>query len=507
MVWKDFSIFASDYINIPDSMNTDLRHSEWQQMMDNLIHSLRELPNGANTPLALNLKMLSLLADMEHTRKLLKALYEQWRTELPFITERGMEVDWDAVRLQLTMRSSLQTVGEGVPFPHVIVNAPPPEGVKWRWWQRELRYERPSGETKDIFSEEYGRMLNPTLNENVWYVTADFIKRYSHKRISENGDTPRDWEPFTSPSFSGLRETMCHLSPKTHDKLVQCLRGEVSGLIQMCQGIDLLLRSPREHTDNSDVALASLYDRLYARYITAPASAFGTVLRRELDSWCELYGHDGGIAPSQTLGKRAVEFGLLYKSHFITPWVREQGLEGVAPECIQSALHRYFFDSEGRVRREVAGAYIFAYQRTMNHWEQCVKDFLRYVYVCQYLDEAEELFLKVAVKQVKDSRLLDNDADWIAVFCVLNERYRLFGKEDYAAFYHKMRDMGFEPFTKKSEDNVTDSLRKAYANVGAFGPTTKWREALADEEKHNRGRALKRYLAAAEKLKNILGPD
>ncbi len=101
-------------------MNTDLRHSEWQQMMDNLIHSLRELPNGANTPLALNLKMLSLLADMEHTRRLLKALYEQWRTELPFITERGMEVDWDAVRQQLTMRSSLQTVGASVPFPRVI---------------------------------------------------------------------------------------------------------------------------------------------------------------------------------------------------------------------------------------------------------------------------------------------------------------------------------------------------------------------------------------------------
>lgn len=485
-------------------MNTNPQTTEWQQMIDNILQSLSDLPKGVNTPLALNLKMLSLLADMEYTRKLLKALHAQWRTELPFITERGMEVDWDYMQLQLKLKSSLQTVEDGVSFSRVIVNSPPPKGEKWRYWQHELRYERPSGESRDIFAEEYGRMLDPTLSENAWYVTADFIKRYSHKRINEQGDTVRDWHPFTSPAFSGMREVMCHLSPKTHGKLVQCLRGEVSGLMQLCKGIDGLLCSPRDHTDNADMALASFFDRLYARYITVPASAYGTALRRELDDWCELYGHNGGIAPNEAHCKRNNEFEKLSHSHFLTPWCREKGLDGVSPDCLREALHRHFFDTEGRVRREVAGAYIFAYQRKRNNWEQCVKDFLRYVYVCQYLADAEQRFLKVAIGQVRDSRLLDNDADWIAVFCVLKERFHLFEKEDYTAFYHKMKEMGFPPFTKKSEDNVTGSLRKAYGNIATFGPTAKWREVLADEEKHNRGRALKRYLEAAEALKKML---
>jgi len=48
--------------------------SGWQQLLANIEQLLRTLTEGASTPLALNMKMLALLADMEHAYQLLGAL-------------------------------------------------------------------------------------------------------------------------------------------------------------------------------------------------------------------------------------------------------------------------------------------------------------------------------------------------------------------------------------------------------------------------------------------------
>ena len=75
--------------------------SGWQQLLANIEQSLRTLTEGASTPLALNMKMLALLADMEHAYQLLDALLAQWRTTLPFAADRGMEVDWAQAGLRI----------------------------------------------------------------------------------------------------------------------------------------------------------------------------------------------------------------------------------------------------------------------------------------------------------------------------------------------------------------------------------------------------------------------
>ena len=171
--------------------------SGWQQLLANIEQSLRTLTEGASTPLALNMKMLALLADMEHAYQLLDALLAQWRTTLPFAADRGMEVDWAQVGLRIgDAAKGLKDISRKAQFPLVIVDCPP----TWRSWRSELTYRREEGEPRDIFAPDYGRRLNPTLRENLWHVTTDYITRYREKHYQEEAARRR----------SGIRSTCRH---------------------------------------------------------------------------------------------------------------------------------------------------------------------------------------------------------------------------------------------------------------------------------------------------------
>lgn len=490
-------------------MSTDLRHSEWQQMMDNLIHSLRELPNGANTPLALNMKMLALLADMEHAHQLLEALLAQWQTALPFVTDDGMEVDWNEAAHRIEEAAEgLKDIVRKTQFPLVIVDCPPKEGA-WRSWRNELTYRREEGEPRDIFAPDYGRRLNPTLKENLWYVTADYIAGYQKK-----SGKAAEWYPFNLQAFGGLRETMCHLSPEPHAKLVSILHSKAMQLTKLCTLLVRLLSMPHKYIYDIEQAYAVFHDRLYKCYVGDMSSIYVRNMYIEQETWRNLYAPGGDISPSLATSRLAMAYDELEASGFADDWLAAHGLQSAQPNARQRALHQHFFTDDGAVHSARAGRYLFALQRMGGDSEQRARAFMRYAYIYKELlrylapqrvtPTADEEHVRAAIASVVEQGVITCDADWIAIYLVLNERKK--AKSDYTQFYERMRRMGFaERFKGATPKQVCDSLRKAYdVNVCGNGSTDKWADNVDSKQKHGKARALGRYLKVATALKAAL---
>lgn len=491
--------------------------SGWQQLLANIEQSLRTLTEGASTPLALNMKMLALLADMEHAYQLLDALLAQWRTTLPFAADRGMEVDWAQAGLRIgDAAKGLKDIGRKAQFPLVIVDCPPTEGA-WRSWRSELTYRREEGEPRDIFAPDYGRRLNPTLRENLWHVTTDYITRYREKHYQEEGGKAAEWYPFNLPAFGGLRETLCHLSPEPHAKLAVMLRGKATQLMERCTALANLLTTPHEYIPDMEGAYAAFFDRLYEHYVEAPLSTYGTALRREQESWRNLYAPGGDITPSLATNRLATAYDELEASGFADTWLDAHGLKGAQRGTRQRDLSGHFFTDGATVRSAAAGRYLFALQRMGGNGEEHARAFLRYAYIYKemapYLAPqrrstltADEEHVRAAIASVVEQGLITCDADWIAIYLVIKERVGTPTKGDYMQFYELMRRMGFaDRFKGATPKQVCDSLRKAYdLNVHEHGSTDKWADILENKQKHGEGRALGRYLRVVTALKAAL---
>ena len=494
-----------------DEASASPQPSAWQQLLTNIEQSLRTLTEGASTPLALNMKMLALLADMEHAYQLLDALFAQWRTALPFVTDQGMEVDWDEAAHRIhEAAETLKGIGRKTPFPLVIADCPPKEGA-WRSWQYELTYRREEGEPRDIFAPNYGCRLNPTLKENLWYVTADYITRY---REQEDGGKAKNWYPFNLPAFGGLRETMCHLSPEPHAKLVLMLRDKVTQLTILCTSLVKLLSMPHIYIYDIEKVYAAFHDRLYECYVGDRSSIYARNMYIEQETWRNLYAPGGDISPSLATSRLAMAYGELDASGFADDWLAAHGLQSAQPNARQRALHQHFFTDDGTVHSARAGRYLFALQRMGGDSEQRIRAFMRYAYIYKELlrylapqrvtPTADEEHVRAAIASVVEQGVITCDADWIAIYLVLNEREK--AKSDYTQFYERMRRMGFaERFKGATPKQVCDSLRKAYdVNVCGNGSTDKWADILKEMRSHGKGRALWRYHKVATALKAAL---
>lgn len=491
--------------------------SDWQLLLGNIEQSLRTLTEGASTPLALNMRMLALLADMEHAHQLLDALFAKWRTALPFATDRGMEVDWDKAGLRIgDAARGLKDIARKTRFPLVIVDCPPKEG-SWRSWRNELTYRREEGEPRDIFAPDYGRRLNPTLRENLWHVTADYITRYREKHHHEEGGKATDWYPFNLQAFGGLRETMCHLSPAPHSKLAVMLRGEVTRLMKRCTSLANLLAMPHTYISDMDGAYAAFFDRLYERYVGSELSTHGITLHSEMEAWRNLYAPGGDITPQLAGGLLATEYERLAASGCTDTWLAAHGLRGAQPASCQRALHDHFFTDGGTARSTAAGRYLFALQHMGSDSEQRILAFLRYAYIykemsphltpqCRATLTADEEHVQAAIASVVEQDLITCDADWIAIYIVLNERKGTSTPSDYTQFYEQMRRMGFAgKFKGATPKKVCDSLRKAYdEHVAEYDSTEEWAADLKEMKLHGKGRALGRYHKVAAALKAAL---
>ena len=491
--------------------------SSWQQLLTNIEQSLSTLTEGASTPLALNMKMLALLADMEHAHQLLDALFAQWCTALPFAADSGMEVDWAQMGPRIgDAAKGLKDIARKAQFPLVIVDCPPKEGV-WRSWRNELTYRREEGEPRDIFAPDYGRRLNPTLRENLWHVTADYITRYREKHYHLEGGKAAEWYPFNLQAFGGLRETMCHLSPEPHAKLAVMLRGKATQLMEHCTSLANLLAVPHEYVPDVEGAYSAFFDRLYKHYVEHPLSTYGTELRREQETWRNLYAPEGDISPSLATNRLAMAYDELEASGFAATWFAVHGLQGAQPSVRQRALHEQFFTDDGAVHSTSAGRYLFALQRTDGNGEQRARAFMSYAYIYKEMLPhlapqrratltADEKHVQAAIASVVERDLITCDADWIAIYLVLNNQKITPTKGDYMQFYEQMRRMGFAGRFKGATPNkVCESLRKAYyVNVSGNGSPDEWPDILDNKQKQDKGRALDRYLRVATALKQAL---
>ena len=491
--------------------------SGWQQLLANIEQSLRTLTEGASTPLALNMKMLALLADMEHAYQLLDALFAQWRTALPFVTDQGMEVDWAQAATRIgDAAKGLKEIGRKAQFPLVTVDCPPTEGA-WRSWRSELTYRREEGEPRDIFAPDYGRRLNPTLRENLWHVTADYITRYREKHYQEEGGKAAEWYPFNLPAFGGLRETLCHLSPEPHAKLAVMLRGQATRLMERCTSLANLLATPHAYIPDMEGAYSAFFDRLYKHYVEHPLSTYGTELRREQETWRNLYAPEGDISPSLATNRLATAYEELEASGFAEAWLTAHGLKETQPGTRQGELNGHFFTDDGAVHSASAGRYLFALQRTDGNGEQLARAFMRYAYIYKEMLPhlapqrratltADEKHVQAAIASVVERDLITCDADWIAIYLVLNKQKTTPTKGDYMQFYEQMRRMGFAGrFKGATPKQVCESLRKAYyVNVSGNGSPDEWPDILDNKQKQDKGRALDRYLRVATALKQAL---
>lgn len=227
-----------------------------------------------------------------------------------------------------------------------------------------------------------------------------------------------------------------------------------------------------------------------------------------------LYASGGDISPSLATNRLAMAYDQLEASGFADDWLAAHGLQSAQPNARQRALHQHFFTDDGAVHSSRAGRYLFALQRMGGDSEQRTRAFMRYAYIYKELlrylapqrvtPTADEEHVRTAIASVVEQGIITCDADWIAIYLVLNEREE--AKSDYTQFYERMRRMGFaERFKGATPKQVCDSLRKAYEdNVSGNGSTDKWPDILQEMRSHGKGRALWRYHKVATALKAAL---
>ena len=295
------------------------------------------------------------------------------------------------------------------------------------------------------------------------------------------------------------------------------LRGKATQLMERCTALANLLTTPHEYIPDMEGAYAAFFDRLYEHYVEAPLSTYGTALRREQESWRNLYAPGGDITPSLATNRLATAYDELETSGFADTWLDAHGLKGAQRGTRQRDLSRHFFTDGATVRSAAAGRYLFALQRMGGNGEEHARAFLRYAYIYKemapYLAPqrrstltADEEHVRAAIASVVEQGLITCDADWIAIYLVIKERVGIPTKGDYMQFYELMRRMGFaDRFKGATPKQVCDSLRKAYdLNVHEHGSTDKWADILENKQKHGEGRALGRYLRVVTALKAAL---
>jgi len=340
----------------------------WNRLLERLRNELDGVTQNVTTPLAFNLRMLAAISDAEQVYQCMQSLYRKWCTELPFIGDEGMEVDWVEVSsMYQEAFADFREIGAEMEYPNTYVSLAPPKELKgWRQWDREASFRREEGEEKDLNSPDYARFLQPSCKKNVWCFVANELS------------TPTNSQP-------SLRSMLRNYSLANSEELQEALRRIYQKIHKTAQAIDLLLCRPQKvikEREALDGLMKDFFVRLVRKYSPHTGHGIAYAIVREYEEWLE--EHSNSVSESLLLMKEEECWQRLLKSHFLDDLMCTHGNQEYEPARTQEIVDEMLFckNVSAEIREEqqamAIGRYIYRYQLEYKDWAGRTKAFLRY---------------------------------------------------------------------------------------------------------------------------------
>lgn len=474
-----------------------------KKSLEYLVDGIIEIPRNANTPLALNLKTLAVIADASYIKHILYVLLNKWKKELPFIGEFGTELDWEHYRRSLcAARGELNWIQTD--FSEFFIQAELPAGVnKWRHWEDDENYrlvksqnegDRHSCNSDDLWveSNDYGRYLDPTLRSNSWFFCSESIKQMA-------SEIKRNTYELSDYSLNSMKRGLRAFSHEHSNYLfVRTLIEKVDDIIDLIEELEIYKNFPSKIYEDSyqyDKIMAKFFNRLYPGPIWEDDRV--SMAKKWIDEykeWKNSYQRDMKI--DFLIARQERDFLKLLDSGFLNPFMDDYKINKDDVALVRKLFDSFFFEEKGAekhkmVKSSVVGRYIYNNQFKGIEWRTRIVAFLCYLYIedkldchIRYIDRYynNESFRlekwKIAVKS-SILKLLDLKCDdryifrepkhWICIYRVLVDK-DIFGIKDskYKSFENLINDLspeGFRvPFDYNTLKNITKSVYHKHLN-------------------------------------------
>lgn len=385
--------------------------------------TLGNVKNGVSSPLAAQLNMLSVIANVAYMHRNLKALQERWSLRPPFVGEAWAEVNFNAwaerLRRAWKLGRRLAEGSSGLPYFHV--EEPVPVDVKgWRLWYLEEAYDRdkdikqPSklekveyrgmGVEKHIHDLDYQKeYMQSTSSFNEWFFLADDLKEWGCepkgiRDVSFSLSGPgSEWtlkaldkamEEMVNKleELEKLRTGLCVVEveeAKPVDEVLDAGRLKAMGVNDLQKAKEMLEeeRCKQKELERQEKEvlqskqLSDFYTGIYQEYV----DTHGKALVAEYERWMAVYP-----SPKKTavMGHRLKgEFEGLLRSGFLDLLLEDHDCTSADVDKAGQVFRAVSYDEEGRIRPLVLARYIYANQFLVEGWRAKTERFFRYIYL------------------------------------------------------------------------------------------------------------------------------
>mgnify|MGYP003295824494 CR=1 FL=1 len=165
-----------------------------ERALGKLEQSIKTVLDTRETPMAANLGLMAVMADVFYIKKNASTLYDSWKQGLFFIGDTGSVVRLEvwASRLEDAVLALEQHVKRHPLLPsfHVAVSRGKDEEgneIPWRIWHYESMVGRDGKKDKNIDEEEYAKLVEPTATINLWYFFEKEFHELFDKEIKDVG--------------------------------------------------------------------------------------------------------------------------------------------------------------------------------------------------------------------------------------------------------------------------------------------------------------------------------
>ena len=331
--------------------------------LENLECTLRNVTEGAETPLSAHLRGMAVVSDVSYMERNLSALCDRWKSRPPIVGEGWTDLDflvW-AGKLREAWKHGRKQMEEQGALPYFHVEKPVPEGMEnWRLWYLEESFDRKEGVDKDIDSAEYGEYLQPTSAFNEWF----FLEKKMH-----------DYAGFAT---KGMRQVLRPMSRGGGDWMVKAIDGAVNALVdclEKLEGLRTGLCKQNQEDDHVAQMMVRFYTVFYHNYVDIQGKA--------MEEECAKWGANYTSRMKETVVKNKMkgEFAKLLDSGFLNPLFEDYGGKPANVEKADEVFRAAFFNVEGHVRESLVGRYIYIHQFSVEGWREMAETFFRYIFL------------------------------------------------------------------------------------------------------------------------------
>ena len=343
-----------------------------ERALGKLEQSIKTVLDTRETPMAANLGLMAVMADVFYIKKNASALYDSWKQGLFFIGDTGSVVRLEvwASRLEDAVLALEQHVKRHPLLPsfHVAVSRGKDEEgneIPWRIWHYESMVGRDGKKDKNIDEEEYAKLVEPTATINLWYFFEKEFHELFDKEIKDVGgyEMTNRKEFFRDISLGGSKLWIGQLR-----KEVKTLCGLLVEMEDMKKGLYRTLSIEEQE---------QAMEHLYARIKEGFEKRDKKLVDDDFNLWKS--GYQGGVTSGQLEKKLMREFGRLMDSGFLDSFLLDYDCPSADVENAYALFCTHFCDLQKNIRPSAIGRYIYIRQFMEEDWYAKTMTFFRFV--------------------------------------------------------------------------------------------------------------------------------